>query len=106
MKEIFNHTGVKAGTKNFPNVFKTPPAIDTNEIKKGDSLKYHNHTCHHGVLYLTEGCDLILPELNLKIKPEIGDYYIFPPHVLHGFPESTEEQKRYSLIFNIEPKVY
>ena len=94
--------------KLFENFFDNNKIIEAwgNEIKKGDSLKYHNHTCHHGVLYLTKGCDLILPELNLKIKPEIGDYYIFPPHVLHGFPEAIEKQKRYSLIFNIEPKVY
>ena len=75
-----------------------------NEIKKGDSLQYHDHPCIHGVLYLTKGCDLILPELNLKITPEPGDYYIFPPSILHGFEKSEEENNRYSLIFNIEEK--
>jgi hypothetical protein len=75
-----------------------------NEIKKGDSLNYHNHPCLHGVLYLTKGCDLILPELNLKISPEPGDYYIFPPFILHGFNKSEEEKNRYSLIFNIQEK--
>ena len=71
-----------------------------NEIKKGDSLKYHSHPCLHGVLYLTKGCDLILPELNIKITPNPGDYYIFPPEILHGF-EECEGDNRYSLIFNI-----
>ena len=75
-----------------------------NEIKKGDSLNYHDHPCLHGVLYLTKGCDLILPELNLKISPEPGDYYIFPPSILHGFNKSEEEKNRYSLIFNIQEK--
>ena len=75
-----------------------------NEIKKGDSLNYHNHPCLHGVLYLTEGCDLILPELNLKITPEPGNYYIFPPEILHGFDAYEEDKNRYSLIFNIAPK--
>jgi quercetin dioxygenase-like cupin family protein len=74
-----------------------------NEIKKGDSLDYHVHPSLHGILYLTKGCDLILPELNLKINPEPGDYYIFPPHILHGFDTSQEEKNRYSLIFNISP---
>ena len=73
-----------------------------NEIKKGDSLNYHTHNCLHGILYLTKGCDLIVPELNLKITPEPGDYYIFPPEILHGFDEYTGEHNRYSLIFNIE----
>jgi len=73
-----------------------------NEIKPGDSLNYHNHPCYHGILYLTKGCDLILPELNLKITPEPGDYYIFPAQILHGFETYKGEKNRYSLIFNIE----
>ena len=75
-----------------------------NEIKSGDSLDYHNHPCLHGILYLTKGCDLILPELNLKITPEPGDYYIFPPEILHGFEPYEGEKNRYSLIFNIVEK--
>jgi len=75
-----------------------------NEIKKGDRLEYHMHPCVHGILYLTEGCDLILPELNLKISPKPGDYYIFPPQIMHGFDTYKEEIKRYSLIFNIIEK--
>ena len=75
-----------------------------NEIKKGDSLNYHTHRCLHGILYLTKGCDLILPELNLKITPEPGDYYIFPPEILHGFDLYNGEKNRYSLIFNIKEK--
>jgi quercetin dioxygenase-like cupin family protein len=75
-----------------------------NEIKTGDSLRYHHHSCLHGILYLTKGCDLILPELNLKITPEPGDYYIFPPEIIHGFDLYEGEQNRYSLIFNILDK--
>ena len=75
-----------------------------NEIKKGDSLEYHTHSCLHGILYLTKGCDLILPELNLKITPEPGDYYIFPAEILHGFNLYEEDINRYSLIFNIVEK--
>jgi len=72
-----------------------------NEIKKGDSLNFHTHPCFHGILYLTKGCDLILPELNLKITPEPGNYYIFPPLISHGFDKYEEQDNRYSLIFNI-----
>jgi len=76
------------------------------EIKKGDSLQYHTHPCIHGILYLTKGSDLICPELNLKITPEPGDYYIFPPQILHGFDESPSENSRYSLVFNITENKY
>ena len=72
-----------------------------NEIKKGDFLMSHVHPCYHGILYLTKGCDLLLPELNIKISPKPGDYYLFPPQILHGFDTVVEEEKRYSLIFNI-----
>tara|TARA_R100000231_G_scaffold105825_1_gene78411 strand:- start:1651 stop:2241 length:591 start_codon:yes stop_codon:yes gene_type:complete len=72
-----------------------------NQIKKGDRLSFHKHPSFHGILYLTEGCDLILPELNLQISPKPGDYYIFPPEILHGFDVYQEDNIRYSLIFNI-----
>jgi|TARA_R100000479_G_scaffold159645_1_gene96875 hypothetical protein len=75
-----------------------------NEIKKGDSLSYHVHNNIHGILYLTEGCDLILPELNIKITPKPGDYYIFPPGISHGFEKYEGDSNRYSLIFNIVQK--
>ena len=75
-----------------------------NEIKLNDSLNYHTHPHLHGILYLTEGCDLNLPELNLKITPKPGDYYIFPPEVVHGFEKSTFENNRYSLVFNVMQK--
>jgi len=75
-----------------------------NEIKKGDSVKFHTHPNIHGILYLTKGCDLILPELNIKITPEPGDYYIFPPEILHGFDKYEGDNNRYSLIFNISQK--
>jgi len=75
-----------------------------NEIKTGDRLNYHVHHHHHGILYLTEGCDLILPELNIKITPQPGDYYIFPPHVRHGFEEYTGKNNRYSLVFDFDQR--
>ena len=73
-----------------------------NEIKTNDSVDYHAHPDFHGILYLTKGCDLHLPELNLKITPNPGDYYIFPPQIIHGFDKSQEKENRYSLIFNID----
>ena len=39
--------------------------------------------------------------INLKITPEPGDYYIFPPQILHGFDTYQGDKNRYSLIFNI-----
>jgi hypothetical protein len=44
----------------------------------------------------------MLPELNIKITPKPGDYYIFPPEILHGFEPNKQDKNRYSIIFNIE----
>ena len=132
--EMKNYTNVKGGMTNWdhflnkdsfnkfltfiinkhqishPHLFKyflekyTVKEAWGNQIQKNDSLDYHTHSCWHGILYLTKGCDLIFPELNLKITPELGDYYIFPPEILHGFNKCEEENNRYSLIFNLEQK--
>ena len=132
--EMKNYTNVKGGMTNWdyflnkdifnkfltfiinkhqishPHLFKyflekyTVKEAWGNQIQKNDSLDYHTHSCWHGILYLTKGCDLIFPELNLKITPEPGDYYIFPPEILHGFNKCEEENNRYSLIFNLEQK--
>lgn len=92
---------------SYPNLFEHFYSKNTifeawgTEIKKGDSLDYHVHLMYHGILYLTKGCDLILPELNIKITPNAGDYYILPDNIFHGFKEYTGKDNRYSLVFNI-----
>tara|TARA_R100000479_G_scaffold118926_1_gene60758 strand:- start:347 stop:982 length:636 start_codon:yes stop_codon:yes gene_type:complete len=73
-----------------------------NEIRKGDSIDVHDHRQYHAILYLTDGADLILPELNIKITPKAGDYYIFPPLILHGFEKNDKEENRYSLVCNFD----
>ena len=73
-----------------------------NELKKNDHVLMHSHPCHHLILYLTEGSPLILPELNIKIIPKMGEYYFFPPSVLHGVDQIKEDdKKRYCLVANI-----
>lgn len=73
-----------------------------NELKKGDHVEFHTHVCYHLILYLTEGNPLVLPELNMKIIPKRGEYYIFPPYVYHGVEKVKEEDfKRYCLVANI-----
>ena len=66
-----------------------------------DSLDYHYHHHIHGILYLTKGCDLNIPELNIRITPEPGDYYILPPYIQHGFEKHSGESNRYCLVFNL-----
>ena len=73
-----------------------------NELRKGDSVDVHSHGNFHLILYLTKGSPLILPELNLKITPSPGDYYIFPPEVQHYVEPHPDEDYRYNLICNFD----
>ena len=76
-----------------------------NELKKDNSVKMHEHPEHHGILYLTKGAPLIVPELELEIHPEPGDYYFFPPLIKHYVDKIIEEgPARYNVIFNIAEK--
>ena len=62
----------------------------------------HEHIEHHGILYLTKGAPLIVPELELEINPEPGDYYFFPPLIKHYVNQIIEDEPaRYNVIFNI-----
>ena len=72
-----------------------------NELVKGEFVKMHTHSSYHIILYLTEGSPLVVPELKITIKPQIGSYYIFEPNILHGVPEVTDDSTRYNLVANI-----
>ena len=73
-----------------------------NEIKKTDYVRNHRHNCVHGILYLTPGAPLVIPELKLKIHPKPGHYIIFPSEIDHYVEEETSDKPRYNLIFNAE----
>jgi quercetin dioxygenase-like cupin family protein len=73
-----------------------------NELVKGEHVKMHTHNCYHIILYLTEGSPLLVPELKITIKPQVGSYYIFEPYILHGVPEVTDDSTRYNLVVNIK----
>ena len=82
--------------KLFELIAKTDLYINTS---------YSESLCLTVIEFLSNPyCDLILPELNIKITPEPGDYYLFPPYIFHGFDPVEEDEKRYSLIFNIVEK--
>ena len=73
-----------------------------NELVKGEYVKMHTHQSHHIILYLTEGSPLLVPELKITIKPQVGSYYIFEPYILHGVPEVIDDSTRYNLVANIK----
>jgi len=83
--------------------YTNKPKIDAwgNELVKGEYVQMHMHFCHHIILYLTEGNPLLVPELKITIKPQVGSYYIFEPYILHGVPEVTDDSTRYNLVVNI-----
>ena len=93
------------GGKTDWNLFNEHPLFIkflTWFINKHHSVKIHEHPEHHGILYLTKGAPLIVPELELEIHPEPGDYYFFPPLIKHYVNQIIEDEPaRYNVIFNI-----
>jgi len=74
-----------------------------NELNTNDHVAEHSHLAYHGILYLTSGNPLILPELNMEIHPQPGEYYLFPPEIRHRVDPVKENQNtRYNLIFNFD----
>jgi hypothetical protein len=84
--------------------YRSKPVIQAwgNELVKGEHVQMHIHNCNHIILYLTEGSPLLVPELKITIKPQVGSYYIFEPYILHGVPEVTDDSTRYNLVANIK----
>jgi hypothetical protein len=76
-----------------------------NQIKKTDYVRNHKHNCVHGILYLTTGAPLIIPELKLKVHPKPGQYMVFPAEIEHYVEEETSDQVRYNIVFNAEQQV-
>jgi len=89
--------------RNF-HEFKMLKEAWGNELKKGHSVQLHEHFDFHGILYLTKGSPLIVPELNIHMIPEPGDYYFFPPCIKHYVPEVESDDTRYCIVFNIGPR--
>lgn len=97
------NTNQMANPDLFQHFFDRKIVINAwgNEIDKNDYVASHDHPCYHGILYLTKGNPLILPELDIEIHPQPGDYYVFPPCILHHVNKQETEETRYNLIFNI-----
>lgn len=72
-----------------------------NEIKENEYVQPHTHECTHCIIYLTKGAPLILPEINIQITPDVGDYYFFPPSLIHYVPKHEETNIRYNMVINI-----
>lgn len=90
--------------KNLWYVNKPDISAWGNELLKGEYVQMHDHASHHIILYLTEGSPLLIPELKITIKPQVGSYYIFEPGILHAVPEVTDDKARYTLVANIIKK--
>lgn len=100
---INTHQISNPNLRNF-HEFKFLKEAWGNELKKGHSVQMHEHFEYHGILYLTKGNPLIVPELNLSIVPEPGDYYFFPPNIQHYVPEVESDDIRYCVVFNVGVK--
>ena len=64
---------------------------------------------YNGKLQLTHGTKMFLSPINLTIKPEIGDFYLFPNYLMHCvYPFKNKNEERRSISFNawIDEDIY
>ena len=75
-------------------------------LKLPDTFGQHiqnkqNKEYHGGKLELIHGTKQFLSESTFKIKPEIGDFYLFPHYMMHTvYPFKDTTQERRSISFN------
>jgi hypothetical protein len=71
----------------------------------GGRTKQHQHlpSIVSGVLYLSEHSqELIFPQINKKIKPEIGKFLLFSSDLSHKCDRTLSNKKKYGIAFNLD----
>jgi hypothetical protein len=66
------------------------------------SMHHHNNCYISGAIYLNSHDQLLeFPEINEKIKPEIGSFVIFTSFLKHGCKRNITNKTKYGISFNL-----
>lgn len=67
----------------------------------GDTVQDNKHTNSNGNLVFIHGSPALFSQAKFEVKPEVGDFYLFPAYLLHGvYPFSGSDEERRSISFN------
>jgi uncharacterized protein (TIGR02466 family) len=99
----YNPTHWHSGHISGAGFLKVPKNLGEHKQK----LKETNYI--GGSLQLIHGSKMFLCESTLTIKPQVGDFYIFPNYLMHTvypFNNSDEERRSISFNANIDDNIY
>jgi hypothetical protein len=73
-------------------------------LNKGEKTVYHTHYQSYwsGAIYLNKSSqNLIFPDINEELKPEVGSFAIFSGFLNHGCEKNLEDTPKFGLSFNM-----
>ena len=95
----FNPLHVHSGDLSGVLYLKVPPSLE-EEYEKED------HHAAVGDIQFIAGTPQAFSRNNLKVKPAVGDFYVFPAWLHHtAYPFRTPNEERRSLSFNLVYKI-
>ena len=77
--------------------------------KLGSTIKGKEKSNINGCLQLIHGSKMFMSESMYTVKPEVGDFYLFPNYLMHTvFPFTDTDEERRSISFNafIDKQIY
>ena len=96
-KHEYNPTHWHGGHISGAGYLKVPNTLGTNYQDKKHTLN------HNGFLQLIHGSRQFLSNSMFNIKPELGNFYLFPNYLMHTvFPFKDTDQERRCVSFNAE----
>ena len=99
----YNPTHWHSGHISGAGFLKLPKSFGDHKQKKT------NTSYSGGYLQLIHGSKMFMCESVLEIKPEVGDFYLFPNYLMHAvFPFKDSKEERRSISFNasIDENIY
>ena len=74
------------------------------ELNLNERTLFHSHEQNlwSGVLYLSSSNQTLnFPQINEKLKPEIGTFALFSPFLNHGCSKNEDQFPKYGISFNV-----
>jgi len=67
----------------------------------GDTVQDNKQSNSNGNLVFMHGSPSLFSQAKFEVKPEVGDFYMFPAYLLHGvYPFTGTDEERRSISFN------
>jgi len=87
---VHHHSGHISGAASL----KLPSSM-------GDTVQGNKQSNSNGNLVFMHGSPSLFSQAKFEVKPEVGDFYMFPAYLMHGvYPFTGTDEERRSISFN------